>query len=90
MQMLAPAYQLSARGPIAPAHQLSALDHSQVIGDQTFLSERLSESLFIGQPLQRLRRQPPPTRSRPEPLKVSDPGRRRRRKFQNLGIPKPI
>ena len=37
-QMLAPAYQLSARDQIAPAYQLSALDsdHSQVIGDQTF------------------------------------------------------
>ena len=58
IQMLAPAYQLSARDQIAPAYQLSALDHSQVIGDQTFyfpsLSERLSETLFIGQPLQRL------------------------------------
>ena len=52
--MLAPAYQLSARDQIgAPAYQLSALDHSQVIGDQTFY-ERLSETLFIGQPLQRL------------------------------------
>ena len=28
--------QLSARDQIAPAYQLSALDHSQVIGDQTF------------------------------------------------------
>ena len=36
IQMLAPAYQLSARDQIAPAFQLSALDHSQVIGDQTF------------------------------------------------------
>ena len=52
--MLAPACQLSARDQIAPAYQLSALDHSQVIGDQTFyfFSERLSETLFIGQPLQ--------------------------------------
>ena len=31
-----PAYQLSARDQIAPAYQLWALDHSQVIGDQTF------------------------------------------------------
>ena len=56
VQMLAPAYQLSVRDRTAPAYQLSALDHSQVIGDQTFyfLSERLSETLFIGQPLQRL------------------------------------
>ena len=39
IQMLAPAYQLSARDQIAPAYQLSALDHSpQMIGDpwQTF------------------------------------------------------
>ena len=36
IQMLAPAYQLSARDQIAPAYQLSALDHSQVIGNQTF------------------------------------------------------
>ena len=28
--------ELSARDQIAPAYQLSALDHSQVIGDQTF------------------------------------------------------
>ena len=56
IQMLAPAYQLSVRDQIAPAYQLSALDHSRVIGDQTFyfLSERLSETFFIGQPLQRL------------------------------------
>ena len=44
---------------LAPAYQLSALDHSQVIADQTFeltippLS-RLSETLYIEQPLQRL------------------------------------
>ena len=56
--MLAPAYQLSARDQIAPAYQLPALNHSQVIGDQTFyfFSERLSETLYIEQPLQRLRR----------------------------------
>ena len=36
IQMLAPAYQLLARDQIAPACQLSALDHSQVIGDRTF------------------------------------------------------
>ena len=80
---------LSARDQIAPAYQLSALDHSQAHGDHqvagrlrarsdqprtagprlilgppdgpvTFKSislchsERLSETLFIGQPLQRL------------------------------------
>ena len=53
----APAYQLSARDQIAPAYQLSALDHSQVIGYILFLSERLSETLFIlrtSGPLQRL------------------------------------
>ena len=56
IRMLAPAYQLSVRDQTVSAYQLSALDHSQVIGDQTFyfLFERLSETLFIGQPLQRL------------------------------------
>ena len=57
-QMLAPAYQLSARDQIAPAYQLSALSRSLAAGDWRsdilFLSERLSETLFIGQPLQRL------------------------------------
>ena len=35
IQMLAPAYQLSALDKLAPAHQLSALDLSRVIADQT-------------------------------------------------------
>ena len=64
IQMLAPAYQLSAHDQLAPAYQLSALDHSQVIADQTFeLSIFFSlagvfptaETLYhIEQPLQRL------------------------------------
>ena len=58
--MLALAYQLLARNQIAQEYQLLALDHLQVIGvsiwrsDILFLSERLSETLFTGQPLQRL------------------------------------
>ena len=48
IQMLAPAYQLLAQDQLAPAHQLSALVHSQVTAGQScqtcilFLSERLS------------------------------------------------
>ena len=44
IQMLAPAYPLSARDQIALAYQLSALDHSlhwQVTLEILFLSERL-------------------------------------------------
>ena len=54
LQMLAPAYQLSAHDQLAQAYQL---DNSQVTAGQTcilFFSARLSETLYISQPLQRL------------------------------------
>ena len=50
IQMLAPAYPLSARDQIAPGYQLSALDHSlhwQVTLDILFLSERLRHSISL-------------------------------------------
>ena len=63
--MLAPAYAVSAHDHWQPelaqwpAYQLSALDHSQVIADQTFESSMfslscLSETLYLEQPLLRL------------------------------------
>ena len=57
--MLALEYQLSAYDQLAQAYQLSVLDRPRVIADQTFECSiffllRLSETLYIEQPLQQL------------------------------------
>ena len=55
IQMLAPAYQLSASEQIMSRAGVSARSLAgDWRSDILFLSERLAETLFIGQPLQRL------------------------------------